>query len=238
MRAGGLTRGHLTLGAGACHQLGFLDPGASGDHPPVLWIEMRVPFGFGPQSPWGGCYKGLFTSEGEGRGSIRALKLGATWAHSHPQGLGTSRREPVRTALACLAVGKTDFCWSNFPRGHPGHLAPRAAAPSAGRARVFLQLRGSWEWAAASILAGRSLSTLSILSALGLAARTRSGCWVSRGQGGAGPGLVSGVNVPTLGRWGEHGVGQFPVPPQPLGIHPACLCPQWKTPSGRAVPFP
>lgn len=68
MRAGGLTQGGLTLGAGACHQLGFLDPGASGDHPPVLWIEMRIPFGFGPQSPWGRCHKGLFTSEGEGRG--------------------------------------------------------------------------------------------------------------------------------------------------------------------------
>lgn len=129
MRVGGLTRGHLTLGASACHQLGVLDPGASGDHPPVLWIEVRVPFGFGAQSPWGGCHKGLFTSEGEGWGSIRALKLGATWAHSHPQGLGTSRREPVRTALACLAVGKTRLLLEQLPQGSPRAFGTQSRSP-------------------------------------------------------------------------------------------------------------
>ena len=43
-----------------------------------------------PQSPWGGCHKGLFTSVGEGWGSTRAPKLRATRAHLHPQALGAS----------------------------------------------------------------------------------------------------------------------------------------------------
>lgn len=156
---------------------------------------------------------------------------GRTWALSAAEESLSGTHWPV------LQLGKQASRWGSFPE-----VPPRAA-----RAGVLFQprhLRGhlgggqcalscSWSWQEGLYpcppnSAVRSEPGLATVSELG-----PSPGGLQSGQ--AGPGPASGVKALARAA-GVSAGGQFLSSPRPRRIHPACICPQWKTPLGRVLP--